>query len=123
MSYKLEQIFTKTNDQDWSGVIINTEVSLNSTPDPRDNQGRQSFSNDVLKQRYFWFTEFKRRVGSNYIGWNREYIHNNQLIITYELVNEATARILYEECVEHRKVAPYTISYRLTNSNGDEISL
>lgn len=127
MPYKLEQIFTKTDEQDWSKVIIgDVSRSMNSTPDSRDDQGRSLFSEEDRTSKYSWFVEFKNRVGSNYIGWDREYRGNNQLALIFYLDNESTARLLEEALVLHRNALPnqpYQMSYRLTDNEGNEISL
>lgn len=127
MPYKLEQIFTKTDEQDWSKVIIgDVSRSMNSTPDSRDDQGRSLFSEEDRTSKYSWFVEFKNRVGSNYIGWDREYRGNNQLALIFYLDNENTARLLEEALVLHRNALPnqpYQMSYRLTDNEGNEISL
>jgi len=127
MPYTLEQIFTKTNEQDWSRVIVgDISRSMNSAPDSRDEQGRSLFSQEDRTGKQSWFLDFKNRVGSNFIGWDREYRGNNQLALIFYLDNENTGRILQELCAEHRNALPnqpYQMSYRLTDNEGNEITL
>ena len=124
MSYKLVLTYTKTKDQDWSKVILNTNNSLNSTPDPRDNQSNEAFDENYRKQKYAWFADFKEKAGAAYIGWDREYIDNDKLAITYYLEDENVARILITRYSNNvLKNFPYTFSWKLYDKDQNEIQL
>ena len=123
MSYKLVQTYIKTNDQDWSQVILNVENSISSTPDSRDNHSREVINDEIRKKRYSWFSDFKEKAGAAYIGWDREYITDNKLEITHSLEEEAVARILYTRASNSIKESIYTITWNLYDNDGNELDL
>ncbi len=123
MSYKLVLTYTKTKDQDWSNVILNTNNSLNSTPDPRDNQNKEAHNENFRKEKYAWFSDFKEKAGAAYIGWDREYIGDNQLAVTHFVEDENVARILYTRHSGAIKNSVYTLLWKLYDKDQNELQL
>jgi hypothetical protein len=78
MSVQLKHVFTKTSDQDWSGVYLNVSKSRSPNTDQRDSNDLSSDTKLVLKQRT---TTLESSQG--YSGWDREYTGNNQLTVNY----------------------------------------
>lgn len=88
MSYKLVKDITKAPDQQWY-MWLNTEKSIGSTPDPRDSTISYTDEEKSIILDYI-NNCVKSRPG--YIGWDREYIDDNLLRMTYYFATEANAR-------------------------------
>jgi hypothetical protein len=79
MTVFLNRIFKKSEEQDWSGVMMNTKSSISSTEDARDADNLPSDSKSVFRQK------LPRNIHSDgYLGWNREYKNDNELVISYQ---------------------------------------
>jgi hypothetical protein len=79
MAYTVVRRFTKTNEQDWSGIYYNVSKSLDPTPDIRDQQFN-SFSDIKDKSR-----EFTQDTQTNfsYLGSKRVFESDNILEVKY----------------------------------------
>ena len=89
MTVFLNQIFKKTDEQDWSGVKINVERSISSSPDPRDTYTLDPDVEQQIKQK------LPKSVSANgYSGWNREYKSDNELVVSYYF-DTASNALLY----------------------------
>jgi len=132
MTVKAVKKFTKTSNQNWSGIYIkNISSTLNSTPDPRDQQ--TMYSNDEIRI-------IKDNVRENirnapgYEGWDREYVGDNELRLIYYFTDAVSAntfihasptpnknvRETFINSVIKQKPTNYSFQWILIHENGQE---
>ena len=92
MTVFLNQIFKKSEEQDWSGVMINTKSSISSTEDARDMYNLPSDSISVFRQKLPTIIQ-----SDGYLGWNREYKNDNELVISYHFDTITNAISYFQE--------------------------
>jgi len=121
MPCRLEHTYTKTNEQDWSGVIVKAANSLNSTYDPRDDDSNKVMTEQDRVAKYTKFRAAKDELAEKYIGWDREYVGDNQLNIIHYTSDVESARLLYVS--SRRTHDMYEVSFKIFNENGIEVPL
>ena len=119
MYFTIEKIYNKTTEQDWSGVIINTERSMSSTFDERDNDSKKIISDEEKSNHVSKFVEIVNELGDDYVGWDKEYVDNNQLKIIYSFRNIESAKMFYIKSNKTHDM--YEVKWRLVNPVGYEI--
>ena len=120
MPCRLEHTYTKTNEQDWSGVIVKAANSLNSTYDPRDDDSNKVMTEQDRVAKYTRFKTTKDELAEKYIGWDREY-SSNQLKMIHYTTDVRSARLLY---ISSRKTHDmYLVSFKIFDENDNEVPL
>jgi hypothetical protein len=119
MSFRLEKIHTKTDNQNWSGVIIDTSTSISSSFDVRDDDHTFTMTKSERLEKVSWFRNLKANLDENYIGWDREYLSDNTLVITYKANTVDSLNKIYINSRKNHNM--YTIQWRMYNSLGNEI--
>ena len=135
MPYTLIKEVTKTSDQEWY-VGLNIANSLSSTPDPRDSNVSYTDEEKAIVSDY---ANKCLKLHPGYLGWDREYIGENLLRVTYYFTTEASARTFrmrnhdlsnpyyarfLRVLVNKEKelgIAPYTTSWALYDEQGNTI--
>jgi hypothetical protein len=143
MSAQVKKYYTKTNDQDWSGVYHNLspkreprDVSLarKSNPDPRDGNPLTPEEEQLL------IAEFDSKLYSRHknINFEREYVGENLLVVTANFPTDEEANLyvygtgstannetttsevkkIFEYKREAGLIPTYNIRYELCYSNG-----
>lgn len=121
MYYKIEKNYTKTNEQDWSGVIISIERSMNPTFDERDNDSKKKIVDEEKPNFVNKFKEIINELGEDYVGWDREYVDENQLKIIYYFKSIESARTFYVKSFKGQ--AMYSISWYIVDLEGNRTEI
>lgn len=120
MSYELRKTYDKTDTQTWDYVSI-SNTAMNYTYDPRD---KNEISEDKKPMIYNWYRSIKEQLGQDYIGWDREYVGNNSLIITHYIQNENSARLFYNaDTNSPASNTRYVIRWDLKTDTGEFLTL
>jgi hypothetical protein len=130
MTVFLNKRFRKTTDQDWSGIMIDASKSISSIPDSLD-----SFDIDTDLLEVYRYVRPKKLSANGYSGWNREYIGDNELVISF-LFDTVKNAVLYLDnrkalyanshpFTEIRKKAKieYEIKWEIINNSGETIEI
>lgn len=131
MTVKAIKTFTKTSEQDWSGVYIkNINSTVGSVADPRDQQCVYT-NNEISIIRSNIESNIKGAPG--WEGWDRQYVGNNQLKLIYYFSDRITANtFIYGSPVPNKntkeqfvstlkqKAIRYTVQWSLVDENGQE---
>jgi hypothetical protein len=140
MSAQVKKYYTKTNDQDWSGVYHNlspkreprdVSSARKSNPDPRDGNPLTPEEEQIL------ISEFDQNLYSrvDFVELKREYVDDNTLVISAEFASDegatsyvssyANAQVKTSEAkkvFEYKRnagiIPVYNIRYELCYSNG-----
>ena len=119
MYFKLEKTYTKTDSQDWSGIVIDSTRALNPSVDERDNDNKKTMTTDERLNKSTGFRDARTSLGNTYVGWDREYVGNNELVLTYMLTTLESAKNLYIHL--HKTHDMYDVKWKLTSPTGKEI--
>jgi hypothetical protein len=132
MTVRAIKKFTKTSDQDWSGIYIkNINSTLSSTPDPRDQE--TMYSNSEVRLIKDNIRENIRNA-PGYEGWDREYVGTNELRLIYYFADIVSAntfihasptpnknvRETFINSVIKQKPTNYNSQWVLIDENGQE---
>lgn len=136
MSYKLKQKITKKPDENWV-LNLNSNLNLSQTSDSRDNNNLFNKAEENI------FKIYRQKIKQNtgFIGFDRNYIDNNNLEITHYFNNETGARLYFSNIrnnnikeveaiskllqfkIENKTMPQYIVSWKLFNNNDEEINL
>ena len=119
MYYKLEKIYTKNNEQDWSVIIIDYDRALNPTYDERDNDNKKIMEQQERLDKSSPFRETRMSLGDDYVGFDREYVGENDLVVTFYTRTKESARTLYINSPKKHEL--YEVKWRLINPAGIEV--
>lgn len=132
MTVKAIKKFTKSADQDWSGVYIkNIASTIGSSADPRDQQNMYS-NTEVRIIRDDIRDNIKGSPG--YEGWDREYVGENELKLIYYFSDRIAAntfiharpvpnvntKITYINTVVKQKPTGYSVKWFIVDENNQE---
>jgi hypothetical protein len=90
MPYKLTRTISKREEDLWY-IHINSNTSLNTEQDPRDLIIYSENESGILSS---YLQKIKENI-NDYVGWNREYVGNNTLLINNYFGSESSARLCY----------------------------
>jgi len=133
-NFTVKKIFTKYDDDNWSGLALRKFGRVDTTPDPRDEEGRDNNHARNIKKEHF-------NQQSKFINlpWDREYVGDNTLIIKTYFDVEQDAKDFYSHEITYRfnipvpstttAVAPpeglsrYRITWEIEDIDGNLIEL
>jgi hypothetical protein len=124
MSYKLKKIHVKLDGEDWSHIVFDVITALDTTPDDRDSLNKETINPRARPEKFKWFSEIKHTLGESYIGWNREYVGNDQFHMIYYFTTEEAARQFYEEASAKQLTHEgYMVQWQLLNDTDNELEV
>ena len=124
MSYKLKKIHVKLDGEDWSHIAFDVSTALDTTPDDRDSLNKETINTLTRPNKFKWFSEIKQTLGESYIGWNREYVDDDQFHMIYYFTTEEAARQFYDEVsVKQPTYEGYMVQWELLNDTDNELEV
>ena len=100
-NFTVKKIFTKYDDDNWSGLALRKFGRVDTTHDPRDDEGRDNnYVRNVKKEHFNQQSKFIN------LPWDREYVSDNTLIIKTYFDTEQDAKDFYLHEITYRFKIP-----------------
>lgn len=115
MNVKILQTITKPADQAWN---INFDMDKSVSEGPQDPRDKTSSFTEEEKQVFLNFTRFCHSQ-PGYLGWDRSYVGDNQVVITHYFNNVDDATNYFQTTREPNNPQFQAVKQMMSDKYGD----